>query len=99
MLAFWLAVAYPLLTLPPFVAWTRRQIEGQIDKMQAAVFNTPGTEAPVPPGVVMAGLGWLLGYAAVTAGLGVKGWRRGAALALGAGLGSAMIALRARPLR
>ncbi len=94
MLAFLAALAYPLLTLPPYLAWSRGQVEGQIDKMQAAVFNTPGAEAPVPPAVVVAGLGWLLGYGAVTAWLGVKGWRRAVALVVGVALGSVVFVLR-----
>jgi hypothetical protein len=96
MLSFLAALAYPLLTLPSYLAWSRRQIEGQIDKMQAAVFNTPGAEAPVPPAVAVAGLGWLAGYGMVTAWLGIRGWRRALALVAGVSLGSAVYVLRSR---
>ena len=94
MLSFLAALAYPLLTVPFYLVWSRRQIEGQIDKMQAAVFNSPGAEAPVPPTVVVAGLGLLGGYATVTAWLGVRGWRRVVALALGVAVSSTLFLTR-----
>jgi hypothetical protein len=99
MLPFLAALAYPVLTLPPYLDWSRRRIEGQIDKMQAAVFNTPGAEAPIPPAVVVAGLGWLVGYGAVAAWMGVTGWRRTAALILGVTAGIALFVLRSDPDR
>ena len=43
-----------------FLRWARSQSEGQIDKMQEAVFNSPGVEAPVPPRVFVAAFGLLV---------------------------------------
>ena len=94
MLRFLAALAYPILTLPPYLEWSRRQAEGQIEKMQAAVFNSPGTEAPVPPAVAVAGLGLLAGYGLVTAWLGIRGWRRAVALVVGVAVGSLLFARR-----
>jgi hypothetical protein len=37
-----------------FAAWAKAQSDRQIGKMQDAVFNTPGAEAPVPPAVAAA---------------------------------------------
>jgi hypothetical protein len=49
-----------------FAAWAKAQSDRQIAKMQDAVFNTPGAEAPVPPAVAAAGFAligslWLAG--------------------------------------
>lgn len=54
-----------LLTLL-YASWALDQSEAQLGKMQDAVFNTPGSEAPLPPKVVFAALGllalcWTLG--------------------------------------
>ncbi len=95
MLPFLAALAYPIVMLPVYLGWSRRQAEGQIDKMQAAVFNSPGAEAPIPPSVAVAGLGLLAGYGLVTMWLGVKGWQRVAALVVGAAVGGAIFAVRA----
>lgn len=43
-----------------FLRWARSQSEQQIDKMQDAVFNSPGAEAPVPPRVLVAAFGLLI---------------------------------------
>jgi hypothetical protein len=44
-----------------FLRWAREQSERQIGKMQDAVFNSPGAESPLPPGVIAAGIGLLIG--------------------------------------
>jgi hypothetical protein len=62
--------------------------------MQAAVFNSPGTEAPVPPAVVLGGIGLLLGYGLWGRLLRLSGGWRGLAMLLGAPLGVAIFALR-----
>ena len=62
MLRLLFTFAYPLFLTPLYLDWSRRQTEDQIDKMQAAAFNTPGMEAPVPPLVIVAGIGLLFGY-------------------------------------
>jgi hypothetical protein len=87
MLRFAMGMLYALVGVPLFLVWGRGQAEAQIDKMQAAVFNSPGTEAPVPPSVVMAGAGLLAGYGAWSALWGLKGVARWSALLLGAALG------------
>ena len=88
-----LVFAYPLLLVPLYLEWSRKQAEAQIDKMQRAVFNTPGAESPVPPPVVLAGVGLLGGYGILTWLVGVKGWPRLLALVVGAPLGVALFFL------
>ena len=44
-----------------FLRWAREQSEQQIGKMQDAVFNSPGAESPLPPIVIAAGIGLLMG--------------------------------------
>jgi hypothetical protein len=61
------------LILPLFLRWARAQTEYQIDKMQQAVFNSPGTDAPVPPPVVVTGLTLLSIHNVVSRWLGVRG--------------------------
>lgn len=43
------------LLMPIYLSWSKKQSELQIDKMQRAVFNTPGSEAPVPLRVMIGG--------------------------------------------
>ena len=74
MLRILITFAYPIFLVPLYLDWSRRQAESQIDKMQRAVFNTPGAEAPVPPSVLFGGMLLLAGYWGVTRLLGVKGW-------------------------
>lgn len=92
MLRLLLTVAYPAGLLPLYLEWSRRQAEAQIDKMQRAVFNTPGAESPVPPIVVVGGVALALGYGVWTNLLG--GRQRGVGLLLGVPLGVALFALR-----
>lgn len=87
-------LAYPVLLVPLYLDWSRRQAEAQIDRMQAAVFNTPGAEAPVPPVVVVGGLGLAVGYGLWTRLLGQRGWMRGLGLAVGIPLGVTIFSLR-----
>lgn len=42
-----------------FAGWAKAQSDRQIGKMQDAVFNTPGAEAPVPPAVAAAAISLL----------------------------------------
>ena len=85
---------YPTLLIPLYLDWSRRQTEAQIDKMQRAVFNSPGTEAPVPPTVIVGGVGLLLGYGLLTSLIGARGWLRVAGLVLGAPVGVAIFMQR-----
>ena len=59
---FILSTLYTALLLPFFLRWGRQQAEAQIDKMQESVFNTPGAEAPVPPLVLVGGLGLIASH-------------------------------------
>lgn len=91
---FLLSLAYPILITPVYLDWSRRQAEQQIDKMQEAVFNTPGAEAPLPPAVIVAGLGVTAGYGLWSKLLGMgRGWGL-LALILGMPVGVAIFALR-----
>jgi hypothetical protein len=94
MMRFLIALAYPALLLPLYLAWSRDQAETQIDKMQEAVFNSPGTQAPLPPVVMLGGVGLLLGYGLLTWLLRLPGWLRLIALALGAPAGVAVFMRR-----
>lgn len=94
MIRFLLCLLYPFLLIPLYLDWSRAQAEGQIDKMQAAVFNTPGSEAPVPPAVVIGGVGLLAGYGLWARLLRLPGWARLLAMLLGAPLGVAVFVYR-----
>lgn len=45
-----------------YIRWSLEQAESQIDKMQDAAFNTLGTEAPLPPHVLLVGFSILCGH-------------------------------------
>jgi hypothetical protein len=88
MFKFILSLLYPAVLLPLFLRWGGQQAEGQIDKMQAAVFNTPGAEAPVPPKVLLGGGMLIVGHLFVArALLQQKGWQAWLGLLLGSALG------------
>lgn len=94
MLRVFVAFAYPILLIPLYLDWSRRQAESQIDKMQRSVFNSPGVEAPVPPPVLLGGALLLLGYWGVTRLFGVQGWLRALAVLLGTPVGVAIFMQR-----
>jgi hypothetical protein len=73
---FLLSVGLTGAAAPFLLRWGRNQAEEQIDKMQAAVFNSPGAEAPIPTAVV----GSLLG---------LSGWQKALSLLLGGAAGAA----------
>lgn len=85
---FILSTLYTALLLPVFLRWGRQQAETQIDKMQESVFNTPGAEAPVPPLVLVGGIG-LIGshFFFARRALNLKGWQALASWLLGLLLG------------
>ena len=56
MLRFLSSTLYLAILLPFYLQWSGKQVEGQIDKMQEAAFNTPGAEAPITPAVVVGGI-------------------------------------------
>jgi len=72
-----------------FLKWGREQAESQVDKMQAAVHGTPGAEPPVPPEVLVAGVGLLGGHWLVARTLGLNSVAAMLSLvaAIGAGFG------------
>ncbi len=90
MLRFLFGALYPAFVLPPFLRWGRSQVEGQIDKMQQAVFNTPGAEAPVPPAAIVGGAGLAVGYFLYARLLRLGFVRAAAALLLGGAAGVAL---------
>ncbi|MCB0116137.1 MAG: hypothetical protein R2873_07460 [Caldilineaceae bacterium] len=74
--------------LQVFLPWARGRAEGQIDKMQDAVFNTPGAESPVTPDVAVAGVGFLgVHFVLGQKVLGLRGWQAVLSLLLGLGVG------------
>ena len=77
------------LTIAFFLKWGREQAESQLDKMQSAVHGTPGAEPPVPPEVLVAGVGLLGGHWMVARLLGLNFVTAAASLlvAIGAGFG------------
>jgi hypothetical protein len=87
MLRLLITLGYPIFLIPLYLDWSRRQAEDQIDKMQRAVFNSPGAEAPVPPTVVFGGALLMLGYLGVTRLFGVQGWLRVLGVVIGAPVG------------
>ncbi|MEX1018517.1 MAG: hypothetical protein WDZ49_02605 [Litorilinea sp.] len=76
--------------LPPFLRWGRAQAEFQIDKMQHAVFNSPGSEAPVPPPVAITGITLLSIHNLVSRWIGVRGPKWVLSLLLGSLAGMAI---------
>ena len=56
MLKFFFSTLYLTALLPLYLIWSRGEVEGQLDKMQGAVFNSPGAEAPITPAVVVGGI-------------------------------------------
>ncbi|MEZ4725655.1 MAG: hypothetical protein R3E79_00815 [Caldilineaceae bacterium] len=50
------SILYLAAVLPLYLQWSKQQAERQIDKMQEAVFNSPGAEPPVTPAVVAGGV-------------------------------------------
>lgn len=42
-----------------FADWAQSQTDVQINKMQLSAYNTPGSEAPIPPAVLTAGMSTL----------------------------------------
>jgi hypothetical protein len=89
-----MVLAYPVFAIPLYLDWSRRQAESQIDKMQQAVFNSPGMEAPVPPPVLVMGAFLMVGYWLLTRICNVRGWARALALLLSAPVGVAIYTQR-----
>jgi len=78
MLKFLLSALYLAALLPMYLMWSRAEIEHQLDKMQEAVFNSPGAEAPLTPAIVVGGITLLTSHVVIA--------RRGLHLSLVASL-------------
>lgn len=88
MLKFILSTLATATALPALLFWARGRAEGQIDKMQDAVFNTPGAESPVTPDVALAGAGFVSAHFVLGQKvLGLRGWQTILSLLLGIGIG------------
>ena len=96
MLNFLASTLIAALGVTAFLNWGSRQAEHQIDQMQAAAFNTPGTVAPIPPQVVAGGLGLLLGHFVAARLLGVRGGQAILSLLLGSAVGAVLVVGRAQ---
>lgn len=94
MLRLIIALGYPILLVPLYLDWSRRQAENQIDKMQRSVFNSPGAEAPVPPPVIVGGALLMLGYWGISKLFGVQGWLRALGVVIGTPVGVAIFTRR-----
>jgi hypothetical protein len=94
MLKLMISMLYLSLLLPAYLAWGRRQAEGQIDKMQAAAFDSPGVEAPVPLQVILTGAGLFGGHFVLARLLGLRGWQAWLSLLIGSGAGIIVYLLR-----
>jgi hypothetical protein len=79
------------LSLPFYLEWAQGRAEQQIDKMQSAVFNTPGAESPLPPVVFLGGMGLLVTHFAFGQVLGLRGWQRFLSLLLGIAIGLGIV--------
>jgi hypothetical protein len=71
-----------------FLDWSSRQAEGQIDKMLDAVFNTPGVEPPIPPVVIVGGVGTLVAQVILNRLLRLRAAASVVSIVLGTGLGA-----------
>lgn len=90
-LKFILSTLCTALLLPLYLHWSRQQIENQIDKMQEAVFNTPGVEAPVPPPVLLGGIALIGSHVWIgQRGLSLRSWQTAGSLIFGSLIGAAL---------
>ncbi len=88
MVKFILSTLATAAALPALLSWAQGRAEGQIDKMQDAVFNTPGAESPVTPDVALAGVGFVSAHFVLGQKvLGLRGWQTILSLLLGIGIG------------
>ena len=79
-----------------FANWAQSQTDVQLNKMQLSAYNTPGSEAPIPPAVLTAGMSTLSALWFVQRKLLRQSWG-GATLAVLMGAALGMAALFALP--
>ena len=89
MLRFLFATFVTAIGIAFYIKWGRAEADQQLDKMQAAVHGTPGAEPPVPPIVLVGGVGLLAGHWLLTRLLWLRFWQAflSLLLAIGAGFG------------
>jgi hypothetical protein len=56
MFKFIAGVLYTTCLIPLYLQWSQTQVEEQINRMQEAVFNSPGMESPITPSIVVGGI-------------------------------------------
>jgi len=94
---FFLSMLYPALVLPFYLRWSRQQAESQIDRMQAAVFDTPGVEAPIPSSVVWVGVSLIAGHFLLGRRLlRLRAWQSVLSLLVGVAVGLGLFQAQAR---
>lgn len=93
-----LAHALTLAFLTPlYLSWSKGQSDAQIDKMQRAVFNTPGSEAPIPAKVVAGGALLISAhFLSGSSAFRLKGWQIALTTLLGMVGGVVLFALRGK---
>lgn len=95
MMRFLLHTLLGAATLPPFLHWSSRQIDQQIDRMQEQAFNTPGVGSPISPPMALGALvllagQWWLGRRVLR----LAWWQTPLSLLLGGGAGGAIFWLQ-----
>jgi len=88
MIRIFFATLLTAALLPIYLRWSRTQAERQIDKMQAAAFDTPGAESPVTPTVLGGGVALLLAHLIGSRLLRLNAWRTVMSLVLGLTVGT-----------
>ncbi|MEZ4870442.1 MAG: hypothetical protein R3C14_54440 [Caldilineaceae bacterium] len=85
---FGASVLYMASLLPIYFQWSREQSERQIDKMQSAVFNSPGAEATITPLILIGGVTILCSHFIIARkGLDLSNEEAVAGMVVGGGLG------------
>lgn len=96
MIATFFTTALTVLLTWLYVGWGRGQAEEQIDKMEAAAFDSPGAEPLVTPPVMLAGVGLVLANLMLGRILGMRIWQRALSLAAGIIGGAGLFLIRPR---
>jgi hypothetical protein len=94
MIRFLLNTLFTTLAAAAFLDWGRGQSETQLDKMQQKAHFTPGSEAPVPPPVILAGAALLSGQLLMGGLLRLRAWQKLLSLLLGSAAGVVLFLAR-----